>query len=256
MGQERAGRVAGKVALVTGGGSGLGKADCEALAREGAIVVVTDVKIEPALKVADALVQHAAGRLDVASEDQWIAVIAAIEERFGRLDILVNNAGVVLSADVEATTLEQFRFVNAVMNDGVFLGCKYAIPLMNKKDGGSIINMSSTGALLGYPIFFAYSAAKGAVRAMTKSIAVMCQEKGYKIRCNSVHPGAIETPMVQEAEGRIGQVQSVPTGVLPAGAKGAPEDVAAMVLFLASDESRFVNGAELVVDNGVTIRPF
>jgi len=257
MGQERAGRVAGKVALVTGGGSGLGKADCEVLAREGAIVVVTDVKIEPALKVADAIGNGAlALALDVASEDQWIAVIAAIEERFGRLDILVNNAGVVLSADVEATTLEQFRFVNAVMNDGVFLGCKYAIPLMNKKDGGSIINMSSTGALLGYPIFFAYSAAKGAVRAMTKSIAVMCQEKGYKIRCNSVHPGAIETPMVQEAEGRIGQVQSVPTGVLAAGAKGAPEDVAAMVLFLASDESRFVNGAELVVDNGVTIRPF
>ncbi|MFP5453999.1 MAG: SDR family oxidoreductase, partial [Alphaproteobacteria bacterium] len=160
------------------------------------------------------------------------------------------------SADVEGTTLEQFRFVNAVMNEGVFLGCKYAISLMNRNDGGSIINMSSTGALLGYPIFFAYSAAKGAVRSMTKSIAVMCQEKGYKIRCNSVHPGAIETPMVQEAEGRIGQVQAVATGVLPPGAKGAPEDVAAMVLFLASDESRFVNGAELVVDNGVTIRPF
>jgi 3(or 17)beta-hydroxysteroid dehydrogenase len=249
------GRVAGKVALVTGGGSGLGKADCEALAREGATVIVTDVKLEPAQKVADAI-GGAAMVLDVASEDQWIATIRAIEERFGRLDILVNNAGVVLSADVEGTTLEQFRFVNAVMNEGVFLGCKYAIPLMNRGDGGSIINMSSTGALLGYPIFFAYSAAKGAVRAMTKSIAVMCQEKGYKIRCNSVHPGAIETPMVQEAEGRLGQEQAVPGGVLPAGAKGAPADVAAMVLFLASDESRFVTGAEFVVDNAVTIRPF
>ncbi len=250
-----AGRVAGKVALVTGGGSGLGKADCEALAREGATVIVTDVKLEPAQKVADAI-GGAAMALDVASEAQWIATIRAIEERFGRLDILVNNAGVVLSADVEGTTLEQFRFVNAVMNEGVFLGCKYAIPLMNKGDGGSIINMSSTGALLGYPIFFAYSAAKGAVRAMTKSIAVMCQEKGYRIRCNSVHPGAIETPMVQEAEGRLGKEQAVPAGVLPAGAKGAPADVAAMVLFLASDESRFVTGAEFVVDNAVTIRPF
>ncbi|MGN6121359.1 MAG: SDR family oxidoreductase [Sphingomonas oligoaromativorans] len=249
------GRVAGKVALVTGGGSGLGKADCEALAREGAVVIVTDVRLEPAQKVADAI-GGVAMTLDVASEEQWIATIRAIEDRFGRLDILVNNAGVVLSADVEGTTLDQFRFVNAVMSEGVFLGCKYAIPLMNRGGGGSIINMSSTGALLGYPIFFAYSAAKGAVRSMTKSIAVMCQEKGYKIRCNSVHPGAIETPMVQEAEGRPGDEQAVPEGVLPAGSKGAPADIAAMVLFLASDESRFVTGAEFVVDNAVTIRPF
>lgn len=250
-----AGRVAGKVALVTGGGSGLGRADCEALAREGATVIVTDVALEPAQRVADAI-NGTAMALDVASEEQWIATIRAIEERFGRLDILVNNAGVVLCADVEGTTLEQFRFVNAVMTEGVFLGCKYAIPLMQRGGGGSIVNMSSTGALLGYPIFLAYSAAKGAVRSMTKSIAVMCQEKGYRIRCNSVHPGAIETPMVQEAEGRAGQAQDVPAGVLPAGAKGAPQDVAEMVLFLASDESRFVTGAEFVVDNGLTIRPF
>lgn len=251
------GRVSGKVALVTGGGSGLGAADCEALAREGAQVVVTDVKLETAQKTADAIGNGAvAMALDVASEAGWIATMTAIEDQFGRLDILVNNAGVVLNADVEETTLDQFRWVNAVMNDGVFLGCKYAIPLMNKNDGGSIINMSSTGALLGYPIFFAYSAAKGAVRSMTKSIAVMCQVKGYKIRCNSVHPGAIETPMVQQAEGRAGQVQEIPEGVLPPGTPGHPKDVAALVLFLASDESRFVNGAELVIDNGVTIRPF
>lgn len=251
------GRVAGKVALVTGGGSGLGAADCEALAREGAQVVVTDVKLEPAQAVADRIGGGAiALALDVADEDQWIATIRTIEDRFGRLDILVNNAGVVLSADVEDTTLDQFRWVNAIMTDGVFLGCKHAIPLMNKGDGGSIINMSSTGALLGYPIFFAYSAAKGAVRAMTKSIAVMCQEKGYKIRCNSVHPGAIETPMVQTAEGRVDQPREIPDGVLPPGTPGHPKDVAALVLFLASDESRFVTGAELVIDNGVTIRPF
>ncbi|MGF7154841.1 SDR family oxidoreductase [Novosphingobium gossypii] len=251
------GRVEGKVALVTGGGSGLGAADCEALAREGAIVVVTDVRQETAAAVAGRIGNGAlALALDVADEAQWIGVMHEIEARFGRLDILVNNAGVVLSADVEDTTLEQFRWVSAIMTDGVFLGCKHAIPLMNKHDGGSIINMSSTGALLGYPIFFAYSAAKGAVRAMTKSVAVMCQEKGYRIRCNSVHPGAIETPMVQTAEGRLDRPREIPEGVLPPGTPGHPKDVAALVLFLASNESRFITGAELVIDNGVTIRPF
>lgn len=251
------GRVSGKVALVTGGGSGLGRADCQALAREGATVIVTDVKLETAQKVADEIGGGASAlALDVASEQAWIDVIAEIARRFGRLDILVNNAGVVAMADVEEETLERFRWVNAIMTEGVFLGCKYAIPLMNRGEGGSIINMSSTGALLGYPIYLAYSAAKGAVRSMTKSVAVMCQEKGYRIRCNSVHPGAIETPMVQQAEGRAGQEQAIPEGVLPHGAKGAPKDVASMVLFLASDESRYVTGAEFVVDNGLTIRPW
>ena len=251
------GRVAAKVALVTGGGSGLGRADCEALAREGATVVVTDVALDAAQRVAGEIGGGAVAlALDVASEQAWIDVLREIEERFGRLDILVNNAGVVAMADVEESSLEQFRWVNAVMSEGVFLGCKHAIPLMNKRDGGSIINMSSTGALLGYPVYLAYSAAKGAVRSMTKSVAIMCQEKGYKIRCNSVHPGAIETPMVQLAEGRPGEAQAIPEGVLPHGAKGAPKDVANMVLFLASDESRYVTGAEFVVDNGLTVRPW
>ncbi|MFS0850908.1 SDR family NAD(P)-dependent oxidoreductase [Novosphingobium panipatense] len=134
------GRVEGKIALVTGGGSGLGAADCEALSREGATVVVTDVKLEPALAVADRIGNGAlAMALDVADEAQWVAVMEEIEARFGHLDILVNNAGVVLSADVENTTLEQFRWVNAIMTEGVFLGCKHAIPLMNKGNGGSII---------------------------------------------------------------------------------------------------------------------
>jgi 3(or 17)beta-hydroxysteroid dehydrogenase len=251
------GRVQGKVALVTGGASGLGAADSAALAREGATVIVTDVNLASAQKVADEIGNGAiAFALDVSSEEQWTAVMAEIDTRFGRLDVLVNNAGVVLNADVEDTSLEKFRWVNSIMTDGVFLGMKHAIPLMNKGDGGSIINMSSVGALLGYPIYFAYSAAKGAVRSMTKSVAVMAQVKGYKIRCNSVHPGAIETPMVQQAEGRPGQVQEIPPGVLPFGTPGHPDDVAALVVFLASDESRFITGAELVIDNGVTIRPF
>lgn len=252
-----AGRVEGKVALVTGGGSGLGAADCVALAREGATVIVTDLMLDAAQGVADRIGNGAvAYALDVADEAQWVALMAVVDAQFDRLDILVNNAGIVQMADCEDVTLEQFRRVNAVMNEGVFLGCKHALPLLKKAENASIINMSSTGALLGYPIFFAYSAAKGAVRAMTKSIAVMCQEKGYRIRCNSVHPGSIETPMVQEAEGRPGEARDVARGVLPFGSNGAPEDVANLVLYLASDESRFVTGSELVIDNAVTIRAF
>jgi 3(or 17)beta-hydroxysteroid dehydrogenase len=249
------GRLEGKVALVTGGGSGLGAADCEALAAEGAKVVVTDVNLAAAQAVADRIGGDAMA-LDVASEEQWIATYAAIEEKFGGLHVLVNNAGVVLNADVEDTSLDKFRWVNSIMIDGVYLGMKHAIPLMNRSGGGSIINMSSVGALLGYPIFFAYSAAKGAVRSMTKSVAVMAQVKGYKIRCNSVHPGAIETPMVQQAEGRPGEAKEIPEGVLPHGSPGHPKDVAALIVFLASDESRYITGAELVIDNGLTIRPF
>lgn len=250
------GRVEGKVALVTGGGSGLGAADCRRLAEEGARVVVSDINLAAAQAVAESIgpaalaIQH-----DVSSEADWQTVVAEVERRFGGLHILVNNAGIVVVADPEETTLEQFRKVQAVMSEGVFLGCKYAIPLIARSGGGSIINMSSTASHLGYPPFFAYSAAKGAVRSMTKSIAIHCQQKNYKIRCNSVHPGSIETPMIQGAMGRPGEEQNVPEGVLPAGAIGHPRDVANMVLYLASDESRFVTGAEFLIDNGLTITP-
>jgi 3(or 17)beta-hydroxysteroid dehydrogenase len=250
------GRVEGKVALVTGGGSGLGAADCRRLAEEGARVAVTDVNLEAAQKVAAQIGDNAiALRHDVASEEDWQAVLAEVERQFGGLHILVNNAGIVVVADPEETTLDQFRKVQAVMSEGVFLGCKYAIPLMAKSGGGSIINMSSTASHLGYPPFFAYSAAKGAVRSMTKSIAIHCQQKGYGIRCNSVHPASIETPMIQGAMGRAGQEQEVPEGVLPSGAIGAPKDVANLILYLASDESRFVTGSEIMIDNGLTITP-
>ena len=250
------GRVQGKVALVTGAGSGLGKADCERLAAEGAKVVVSDINEDAAKAVAAAIGDAAiAVRHDVASEEDWKRVIALAESRFGALNILVNNAGIVVVADPEETTLEQFRKANAVMSEGVFLGCKYAIPLMAKSGGGSIINMSSTASHLGYPVFFAYSAAKGAVRSMTKSVAIHCQAKGYGIRCNSVHPASIETPMIQFAEGRPGEEHAIPEGVLPAGSAGAPSDVANLVVYLASDESRFITGAEILIDNGLIISP-
>jgi 3(or 17)beta-hydroxysteroid dehydrogenase len=249
------GQVDGLVAIVTGGGSGLGLADAELLVREGARVIVTDINQERG-EAAVRQIGPAAQFLkqDVANESDWQYVVGEALDRFGRLDILVNNAGLVIIADPEATTLEQFRLANSVMSEGVFLGCKHVIPAMARSGGGSIINMASTASHLGFANLIAYSAAKGAVRSMTKSVAMYCQEKGYKIRCNSIHAGSIETPMVQFAKGRVGVPQSVPDGVLPAGAIGAPSDVANMVLFLASPQSRFMTGAELVIDNGLTVR--
>ncbi len=251
------GRVEGKVALVTGAASGLGLEDARVLAREGAKVVLTDLNADKGRAAAKSVggeaifLQH-----DVASEDDWRRVIAETVKTFGGLDVLVNNAGVVILSSPEDCTLDQFRLANKVMSEGVFLGCKYALPVMKKSAAASIINMSSTASHVGYPIFFAYSAAKGAVRAMTKSVAVHCQASGYPVRCNSVHAGAIETPMVQFAQGRSGEKPAeIPAGVLPPGALGAPSDVANLVLFLASDESRFITGAELVIDNGLTARP-
>lgn len=246
------GRVNGKVAIITGAASGLGAADARLLAREGATVVLTDVNAEKGQALA-AEIGGAAVFLkhDVASEADWVRVIGEVDARFGRLDVLVNNAGVVVVADPEATTLDQFRFANAVMSEGVFLGCKYAIPLM-KKTGGSIINMSSVASHLGYPVFFAYAAAKGAVRAMTKALAVHCQMQGYNIRCNSVHPGSIDTPMVANANQALGL--DIAEQKASSVSVGRPEDVANLVLYLASDESRFMNGAELVLDNALIVQ--
>ncbi len=252
------GRVHGKVAVVTGGASGLGKADAEALAREGATVVITDVNDEGrqvAAEIAKATGATVAFKhQDVSNEARWQEVIDEVEAEFGGLDVLVNNAGIVVIATPEDTSLEQFRKVNAVMNEGVFLGCRAAIPAMRKRGGGSIINMSSVASHLGYPVFFAYGAAKGAVRAMTKSIAVHCQMNGYNIRCNSLHPGAIDTPMVHQANEALGMPPPDPDSEEDPVGIGRAEDVANLVVYLASDESRFMNGSEILLDNALTIQ--
>lgn len=249
------GRVDGKVALITGGASGLGRADAEVLAREGAAVVLTDIS-DDAGNVAAEKIRAAGGcatfmHQDVSSEGQWQEVIAAVRDEHGRLDVLVNNAGIAIVESIEQCSLESFHMQNAIMSDGVFLGCKHALPLMHESGGGSIINMSSIASHLGYPIFFAYGAAKGAVRAMTKAIAVHCQMNGYEIRVNSIHPGAIDTPMIDKTASELGLEDK--TAISPVGL-GRPEDVANVVLFLASDESRFVNGTEILIDNALSVQ--
>jgi 3(or 17)beta-hydroxysteroid dehydrogenase len=249
------GRVDGKVALITGAASGLGRADAQVLAREGARVVLTDINDEAGEAAAESI--RAAGgeaiflHHDVSEEEQWQKIIVAVADQHGRLDVLVNNAGIAVIETIEQCSLESFRRQNAIMSDSVFLGCKHALPLMHESGGGSIVNMSSIASHLGYPIFFAYSAAKGAVRAMSKAIAIHCQMNDYKIRVNSVHPGAIDTPMIDQTASELGMDDK--TAISPVGL-GQPEDVANVILFLASDESRFINGTEILIDNALSIQ--
>jgi 3(or 17)beta-hydroxysteroid dehydrogenase len=244
-------RVKGKVCIVTGASSGLGKATAEVLAAEGAKLVLADIDVAAGQAVADSLDDAVFVRCDVSSEADWQAVFTTAEEHFGGVDVLVNNAGIAILATIETTTLEQWELINRVNSTSVFLGCKYAVAAM-KERGGSILNMSSIAALVGVPLFAAYSATKGAVCALTKTVALHCQQKGYKIRCNSIHPGGINTPMGQKAvlEADAEDLQLMAAGAT--GEMGEPEDVAWMVLFLASDESRHVSGSEMVVDNALT----
>ncbi len=252
------GRVAGKVAIVTGAASGLGRASAELLAREGATVIVADINAEQAQRVADSIGQSASFYpLDVADEDAWIKLIQDVEARYGKLNILVNNAGVVTPGDAESTTVAEYRRIMAVSMDGVFFGCKYAIPLMKKSGLSSIVNMSSIAALVGESVVAAYCAAKGAVRSYTKAVAVHCTRSGYQIRCNSVHPSGIDTPMVQGFSATMSEMNAASGAAqeteVVGSRLGEPEDVAYAVLYLASDESKFTNGAELVIDNTVTV---
>jgi 3(or 17)beta-hydroxysteroid dehydrogenase len=251
------GRVDGKVAIVTGGASGMGKADAVLLAAEGAKVVVADLNVVDGQAVADSIGENAIFlSLNVTDEENWKQVVAQTVETFGRLDILVNNAGMIALGSVVDADLETWRMINAVNSDGVFLGCKHAIPAIAESGGGSIVNMSSVAAIHGQSFVAAYSASKGAVRALTKSVAMFCKEQKNSIRCNSIHPDGVKTPMiVKVATGKETATQEEIDELGAIIEMCEPEDVANMVLFLASDESRFVNGAEMLIDNASTITP-
>ena len=251
------GRVAGKVAIVTGASSGMGRADAMLLAAEGARVVLADLN-EVAGEAAAAEIGDNAVfmRLDVTDEENWKSVVAGTVDAFGRLDILVNNAGMIALGTIVDTELDAWRKINAVNSDGVFLGCKHAIPAMADSGGGSIINMSSVAAIHGQSFVAAYTASKGAVRSLTKSIAMFCKEQKNGIRCNSIHPDGVKTPMVVKVA--MGKDTATREDIEEVGKFGnmcEPEDIANLVLYLASDESRFVNGAEMLIDNASTITP-
>jgi NAD(P)-dependent dehydrogenase (short-subunit alcohol dehydrogenase family) len=246
-------RVADKVVLVTGAGSGIGRATAKLLAAEGAIVIVTDINQPGGLET----VQQIGGKSrfephDTAKEQDWKRIIDGVMSREGRLNGLVNNAGISgpFPSTFETETVEQWRRMLSINVEGVFLGCKYGVPAIRQSGGGSIVNTSSLAAFLGTPALSAYGASKGAVRQFTKTVAMDCARKGYKIRCNSVHPGIIMTPMGESVlpsdKARERALKSIPIGEF-----GAPEDIAYGILYLISDEARFVTGSELVIDGGM-----
>jgi len=249
-------RVEGKVIIVTGAASGLGAADAKLLAKHGAQVILTDVDAEGGKSIAEDVGGEFIEQ-DVSDEQSWSALVEGVMNTHGKLDVLVNNAGIAPIANAETTTTEMWRKVLAVNLDGTFFGCRAAIPAMKEGGGGSIINMSSTAALVGHAPYFAYAAAKGGIRSMTKSMALHCRDTKTGIRCNTIHPGSINTPMVQESFMELGgyelkQDADAETIRNTLGV-GQPEDVANMVLYLASDESKHVTGAEMVIDFGGSI---
>jgi 3(or 17)beta-hydroxysteroid dehydrogenase len=252
MPEAGAGRLAGKRALITGAASGIGRATAALFHAEGAKVAAAD-RNEMGLATlgADADLTFA---LDVTDEARWREVVDTVVSAFGRLDILVNSAGIAALGTIESTSLAEWRRINMVNAEGTFLGCREAVRVM-KEHGGSIVNLSSVAGVIGDAHSLAYCASKGAVRLLTKSAALHCARSGYGIRVNSVHPSFAETPMVMDGIAASKDPDRVRAGLAraaPMGRMGKAEEIAATILFLASDESSFTTGAEVMVDGGLT----
>jgi 3(or 17)beta-hydroxysteroid dehydrogenase len=254
-------RLANKVALVTGAARGIGAAIAEAFVAEGAVVYVSDIDDVAGQNVAVWLGDSAVYRhLDVRNEPEWSAVTAAVVAERGRLDVVVNNAGITgledgpVRHDPEHASLDDWRAVHRTNLDGVFLGCKYAIRAMRPRRAGSIINISSRSGLVGIPAAAAYASSKAAVRNHTKSVALYCAEQGLRVRCNSIHPAAILTPMWEPMLGQGPDREARMRAFVrdtPLRRFGTPEEVAAVAVLLASDESAYMTGAELNIDGGI-----
>lgn len=258
------GRLNGKVALVTGAGSGIGRACALAMAGEGAALIVTDID-EAGGRETCAIIASAGGRVsfhahDVASEQSWDRVLGHVDA----LHVLVNNAGICIATPLAQISYDSWRRQFAINVDGVFLGTKHALPLLVRSGGGAIVNISSVAGLKGVAGLSGYCATKGAVRLFTKAVALECAQAGNKVRVNSIHPGAIETPiwvkmghdgtLPPDAVGysdAMDVARAASVAATPMGRAGTPQDIAAGVVFLASDESRFITGTELVIDGGV-----
>jgi NAD(P)-dependent dehydrogenase (short-subunit alcohol dehydrogenase family) len=254
-------RLRDKVALVTGSARGIGEAIARAFIAEGAFVLVTDINHDRGAAVARELGDRASYQpLDVREEDQWLAAMKAVTDRHGHLDVLVNNAGItgfeagLVAHDPEHATLEAWRAVHRTNLDGVFLGCKYAIRAMRTRRSGSIINISSRSGLVGIPGAAAYAASKAGVRNHTKTVALYCAEQELNIRCNSIHPAAILTPLWEPLLGtgpRREERMRLAVRDTPLRRFGTPDEVAALAVLLASDEAAYMTGAELTVDGGL-----
>jgi len=249
------GRVDKKIALITGAAQGLGRATTEKLLAEGAFILATDIKMEPLKAWAKAHGKKVSClQLDVTKEDDWHKAILHCEKVFGGLHILVNNAGVGELGSVMDMPFDAWKRVHNINLDSVFLGCKAAIPLIEKSGGGSIINISSIAGIIASENYAAYNSSKAAVRHLSKSVALYGAKLEHKIRCNSVHPVFMDTPILDPFTQIFGKEKMMEklSRQIPLGRIGQPEDVANGVLFLASDESGMITGSELIIDGGIS----
>ena len=252
-------RVEGKVAIITGAASGLGFAAAQKLLEEGAKVMLSDINEEVINSMSERLSQFSQTQFstcihDVTNEDSWIELIDKTEKDFGKINILVNSAGISLGADIVSTDFEIWKKVHEVNLDSVFLGCKYAIPKMSAYGHGSIINISSISGIVAGWNTAAYNSSKAGVRLLSKSVALYCAKKGYDVRCNSLHPAFVNTPILDPLKQAFGADEAVAklARQIPMNKIGDTDDVSYAILYLASDESKFMTGTEIILDGGLS----